>query len=160
MLTVEQAHQQIATGRYELDADTTIVVDRAGLAAPDVLADLAEQADERRARVVLVDGDDRGWPPAPSAPMLKLLHRDLPWSVTLSVESATPPRRALQPDRDAVLDQAERCDPAILTDEVTDALEERRRLRRDHESGNRFHNERWRLADNDQDRTRDSGRER
>lgn len=160
VLTVEQAHQQIATGQYELDSDTTIVVDRAGLASPDVLADLAEQADDRRARVVLVDGDERGWPPAPSAPMLKLLHRDLPWSVTLSVESATPARRALQPDRDPLLDQAERCDPAILTSEVTEALEERRRLRRDHESGNRFHNERWRLADKDQDRTRDAGRER
>lgn len=159
VFTIEQAHRQIGTGQYELDADTMIVVDRAGLAAPEVLADLAEQADEHRARVVLVDGDDRGWPPAPSAPMLKLLHRDLPWSVTLSVESATPARRAMQPDRDAVLDQAERCDPEILTSEITEALQERRRLRRDHESGNRFHNERWRLADNDQQRARESGRE-
>jgi hypothetical protein len=58
-----------------------------------------------------------------------------------------------------VLDQAERCDPEILTSEITDALEERRRLRRDHESGNRFHNERWRLAEDGHDRSRDTGRD-
>lgn len=149
-------HQQIATGRQPLDAATTIVVDRAEAADPAVLADLAEQAAESHARVVLVDHGDRS---GPSAPMLGMLHRDLPWSTTLSNDPATTAQRAAQPDRDAVLDQAGRCDPELLTSEVTEALEERRRLHRDHESGNRFHTDRWRLADANQGRSRDISRD-
>ena len=67
-------------GNAKIDATTTIVVDRAALADPAILTDLAEHAAEHHARLVLLDGDDRGWPPAPSGPLLKLLHRDLPRS--------------------------------------------------------------------------------
>ncbi|MGV7852601.1 hypothetical protein PJM29_31005, partial [Mycobacterium kansasii] len=85
----------------------------------------------------------RGWPPAPSAPLLNLLHQDLPWSVTLTVATATPARRAAQPDRDAVLDQAERCDPALLDTEVTDALRRRCQLRQQHSTGYQVHAHLW-----------------
>lgn len=156
--SLAQLHQQIATGDKQLDATTTIVVDHADQATPEILADLAEHAAETHARVVLVDHGDRS---GPSAPMLSMLHRDLPWSTTLVPESATPARRAVQPDRDAVLDQAERCDPTTLTADVTKALEERRQLRQTHQSANRFNTERWRLADRDQGRSlgrsRDTG---
>jgi hypothetical protein len=156
--TVADLHRLIATEQEELDDQTTILVDRAGHAAPEVLADLAEHAADTGARLLLVDGDDRGWPPAPSAPMLHLLHQDLPWSMTLTVESATPPRRAAQPDRDAVLDQAERCDPALLDAEVTDALQRRRQLRQQHTSGHRVHTQLWdRIDASEQDRDRASG---
>lgn len=148
--TVAELHRSIATGQEELDDTTTIVVDRASRATPEVLADLAEHAAGSGARILLVDGDDRGWPPAPSAPMLGLLHHDLPWSLTLTVQAATPARRAAQPDRDAVLDQAERCDPALLDSEVTDALHRRRQLRQQHTSGHRVHTQLWERIDTSQ----------
>jgi conjugative relaxase-like TrwC/TraI family protein len=141
--TVADLHRLIATEGEQLDAQTTIVVDRASHAAPEVLADLAEHAADTGARLLLVDGDDRGWPPAPSAPLLDLLHQDLPWSVTLTVDTATPARKAAQPDRDAVLDQAERCESALLDAEVTDALQRRRQLRQQHTSGHRVHAHLW-----------------
>ena len=85
--------------------------------------------------------------------MLGLLQQDLPWSLTLTVQSATPPRRAAQPDRDAVLEQAERCDPALLDSEVTDALHRRRQLRQQHTSGHRVHTQLWdRIDASEQDR--------
>jgi hypothetical protein len=53
---------------------------------------------------------------------MKLLHKDLPWSVALSVDDTTPARRPPQPDLDPVLDQAERLDDAVRTDELRAAL--------------------------------------
>ncbi|QIV79898.1 MobF family relaxase [Mycolicibacterium frederiksbergense] len=157
--TVTDLHRLIATQQEELDGQTTIVVDRASHAAPEVLADLAEHAADTGARLLLVDGDDRGWPPAPSAPLLGLLHQDLPWSVTLTVDMATPARRAAQPDRDAILDQADRCDPTLLDTEVTDALQRRRQLRQQHTSGHRVHSQLWDRIDaseHDSDRANES----
>ena len=113
-------------------------------ADPRILTDLAEHAAENRARLVLVDGDEHGWPPAPSAPLLKLLQRDLPWSGVLSTTSATPARRLHQPDRDPVLEQADRCNPNILPTEVTEALAERARLHTQHNTSYRVHTEIWR----------------
>lgn len=156
--TVADLHRLIATEGEQLDNQTTIVVDRASHAAPEVLADLAEHAADTGARLLLVDGEDRGWPPAPSAPLLNLLHQDLPWSVTLTVATATPARRAAQPDRDAVLDQAERCDPALLDTEVTDALRRRRQLRQQHSTGYQVHAHLWDridATDREHDHTRE-----
>jgi hypothetical protein len=150
-------HQQVATGQQHLDANTTIVVDRADQAAPEILADLAEHAAETHARVVLIDHGDRH---APAAPMLGMLHRDLPWSTSLSDGTPTATQQhAGQPDRDAVLEQAERCDPTTVNAEITNAIQERRQLHRRHESGHRFHTERWRLADADQARSRGLSRD-
>lgn len=158
---VAELHRLIATEAETLDSQTTIVVDRASHADPDVLADLAEHAADTGARLFLVDGDDRGWPPALSAPLLDLLHQDLPWSVTLTVDQATPPRRAAQPDRDAVLEQAERCDPALLDTEVIDALQRRQQLRHQHATGHRVHAHLWDRIDasSEQERERDESRE-
>lgn len=158
--TVAELHRLIATESDQLDSQTTIVVDRASHVAPEVLADLAEHAADSGARLLLVDGDDRGWPPAPSAPLLDLLHQDLPWSITLTVNTATPARRAAQPDRDPVLEQAERCDPALLDTEVTDALHRRRQLRQQHTTGYQVHAHLWdRIHATDRDHDRASDRE-
>ncbi|MCV7008731.1 MobF family relaxase [Mycobacterium gordonae] len=156
--TVADLHRLIANEGEQLDNQTTIVVDRASHAPPEVLADLAEHAADTGARLLLVDGQDRGWPPAPSAPLLDLLHQDLPWSVTLTIDTATPARRAAQPDLDAVLDQAERCDPALLDTEVTDALHRRRQLRQQHRTGYQVHAHLWDridATDHEHDRTRE-----
>lgn len=151
--SIDTLHRRIANQDDELDNQTTIVVDRASHAEPEVLADLAEHAAESGARLLLVDGDDPAWPPAPSAPMLKLLHHDLPWSATLTTQSSTPARRAAQPDRDAVLAQAERCDPALLDSEVLDALQRRRQLRQQHGSAHRVHTQIWdRITESEQER--------
>ncbi len=68
-----------------------------------------------------------------------------------------PARRAAQPDRDAVLYQAERCDPALLDAEVTDALQRRRQ----HTSGHRLHAHLWDRIDasSERERNRDGSRE-
>ncbi|WP_264055832.1 MobF family relaxase [Mycobacterium nebraskense] len=158
--SIDTLHRRIATQADELDNQTTIVVDRASHAEPEVLADLAEHAADSGARLILVDGDDHGWPPAPSAPMLKLLHHDLPWSLTLTTDSATPARRAAQPDRDAILDQAERCDPALRDTDIVAALQRRRQLRQQHTSAHRVHTQIWdRITDTGQDRENTAGQE-
>lgn len=141
--TLDTLHRRIAAQADKLDHQTTIVIDRASHAEPEVLADLAEHAANSGARLLLIDDDDHRWPPAPSAPLLQLLHRDLPWSITLTTDSPTPARRAPQPDRDAVLEQAERCDPALLDTEVLDALQRRRQLRQQHTSTHRVHTQIW-----------------
>ena len=159
VVSLSDIHEQIARGQRELSAATTIVVDRAAAADPVVLTDLAEHAAEHHARLLLIDGDDRGWPPAPSGPLLKLLERDLPWSGVLSIKTATPPRHVHQPDRDPVLEQADRCNPHILPTEVTEALAERRRLRTQHNTSYRVHSEISRHI-TDSAQHRDTGRER
>ena len=141
VLDLADLRQQIGRGQQELSTATTIIVDHAATADPAVLTDLAEHAADHHARLVLIDGDDHRWPPAPSGPLLKLLHHDLPWSSLLSIKTATPPRRLHQPDRDPLLEQADRCNPDILSTEVTEALEQRHRLRAQHNTSYRVHTE-------------------
>ncbi|MDP7707484.1 MobF family relaxase [Mycobacterium sp. TY815] len=158
ILHLDQAHEQIATGELTINTSTTIIVDRAATADPAVLADLAEHAQAHRARVLLLDDGNRGWPPPPSAPLLTLLQHDLPWSEVLSVASATPARLAHpQPDLDPVLDQADRCSQQLLTPEVAAAVEERRQLRRQHASTHRVNSA---LVNGNPALNRDTGRER
>ena len=107
------------------------MVDHAADVEPGVIAELAEHADENRAQVLLLDQGGYSWPPKPSSAPLKLLHADLPWSVTLSVGSATPAPRVHQPDLDPVLDQAARFDRSLLPDDIAMALEQRYWMRVD-----------------------------
>ncbi|MGV7918617.1 MobF family relaxase [Mycobacterium kansasii] len=151
-------HEQIARGEKELSAATTIVVDRAAAADPAILTDLAQHAAQHHARLMLVDGDDHGWPPAPSGPLLKLLHHDLPWSAVLSL-NARIPQHLHQPDRDAVLEQADRCSPEVLPAEAVEALAERNRLRIQHDTSHRVHTTLTRKM-TDATQYRDTGRER
>ncbi|MCP9271238.1 MobF family relaxase [Mycolicibacterium arenosum] len=146
-LMLADVHGQIVRREREIDSNTTLVIDHAAHADPAVLVDLAEHIAERHARLVLIDGDDHGWPPAPSWPLLRLLHGDLPWSVTLSVDAATPSRRANQPDFDPVLDQALRCDSRLLEPDVASSLAERERLRRQHASSSRVDESIWRVTE-------------
>ncbi|MGV7552261.1 hypothetical protein PJN95_29440, partial [Mycobacterium kansasii] len=151
-------HEQIARGEKDLSADTTIVVDRAAAADPAILTDLAEHAAQHHARLMLVDGDDHGWPPAPSGPLLKLLHHDLPWSAVLSL-NARIPQHLHRPDRDPVLEQADRCSPDVLPAEAIEALAERNRLRTQYDTSHRVHTTlTQKMTDTTQ--SRDTGRER
>ena len=77
--------------------------------------------------------------------------------MTLTVDTATPARRAAQPDRDAVVDQAERCDPALLDTEVIDALQRRHHLRQQHTTGHRVHTHLWDRIDASSEQERDRG---
>ena len=157
-LSLSPIHEQVARGDRELSAATTIVVDRAAAADPAILTDLAEHAAQHHARLMLIDGDDHGWPATPSGPLLKLLHHDLPWSAVLSLDARIP-QQLHQPDRDPVLEQADRCSPNILPAEAIEALAERRRLRTQHDNSHRVHTVlTQKMTDTAQ--TRDTGRER
>ena len=78
---------------------TIVVVDHAQRLTPTEIADLAESAMSADVRLVLIDTDTRQWSTAPSAPLLRLLNKDLPWSRTLSVDppSATTPSHPSPP---------------------------------------------------------------
>jgi hypothetical protein len=106
------------------------VVDNAADVEPTVIADLASHAEKNRAQLLL-DPGEQSWPPRPSSALLKLLHRDLPWSVTLSAGGTTLARRVRQPDLDPVLDQAARFDKSLLPDDIVGALEQRYWMRVD-----------------------------
>jgi hypothetical protein len=142
ILSLADVHRQITRGEREIDSTTTIVIDNSRLADPSVLTDIAEHAANHQGRVILLD-DGRGWPRAPSGPLLKLLHRDLPWSTTLSVDATTPARRAAQPDLDPLLDRAGECEPEHLFAEVNQALADRALLRRQHLSSDRVAARLW-----------------
>ena len=153
------AHRRLTEGDWTLPTGTLVVVDHASAADPSVIADLAGHAQRSEASLILLDPGETRWPPAPSAALLKLLHEDLPWAVTLSVNDSTPRRRSPQPDLDPVLDQAERLDDQLHTDELREALARRAQLRDQHQSSYRVHTELWRATHRDADRHRDSGRE-
>ena len=157
-LSLSAIHEQVARGDRELSAATTIVVDRAAAADPAILTDLAEHAAQHHARLMLIDGDDHGWPATPSGPLLKLLHHDLPWSAVLSLDARIP-QQLHQPDRDPVLEQADRCSPNILPAEAIEALAERRRLRTHYDNSHRVHTVLTQTM-TDTAQTRDTGRER
>lgn len=160
LLCLTDVHQQIATGQRQINAATTIVVDHAATADPAVLTDLAEHAAAHHARLLLIDSDDHQWPPAPSGPLLKLLHHDLPWSGILNTKTGAIPRRTQQPDRDPVLDQADRCNPDVLPAEISEALTEHRRLRTQHNASHRVHTEISRQMTTQPAQYRDTGRQR
>jgi hypothetical protein len=132
-MTLAEAIEQMTIADQRIDTGTTIVVDHAETAEPALLAELAQHSADSGARLLLLhDGD------GPSAPILRLLHEDLPWSTRLST-SAIARQEFTQPDRDPVLDQARRCAPDILPPEITDALHQRETLRADHTTSYQTH---------------------
>ncbi|TXI56671.1 MAG: hypothetical protein E6Q54_09915 [Mycolicibacter arupensis] len=97
-----------------------IVIDHAEAIRPDNLVSLTERAAAVNTRLVLLDRGDDG----PSAPLLDLLHADLPWAASLTTEPA-PGRRP------AALEGA--ANDAQADDAATvDALTQRAALRHDH----------------------------
>ena len=153
------AHRRLTEHTWNLPAGTLLFVDHASAAEPSVLADLAGHAQRSQASLILLDTGETRWPPGPSAPLMKLLHEDLPWAVTLSVNDSTPQRRPPQPDLDPVLDQAQRLHEQLRTDELREALARRAQLRDQHQSSYRVHTELWRATHRDTGRDQDSGRE-
>ncbi len=145
--SIDDTRRRLNDGTWELPADTIVVIDHAADIPPDTIAEMARHAAQRHATVLLLDPNENRWPPPPSAALLKLLHEDLPWSATLSVATDASPRTHHQLDLEPILDQASRYDPAILPPDITEALDERDRLRRDHNTSHRVHNMVWRAAD-------------
>ena len=126
------------------------MIDAAANADPEVIADLAERAHTRRARLWLLDVDQpHSRPNTPSAPLLHLLHTDLPWSLTLttaqSVNASRPIRQA--PDLEPVLDQASALEPSLRTPDITNALQRRERIRIEHRTAHDIRVRLGRLAD-------------
>ncbi|MBY0286791.1 MAG: relaxase domain-containing protein [Mycobacteriaceae bacterium] len=145
---IDNAHQYLRDGSWQLPAESIVVLDHAADMAPHTIADFAEHAAQQNASLLLIDPGDNRWPQPPSAALLKLLHHDLPWSVTLSTAEPTPERRRhAQPDLDPVLEQADRYDPNLLPPDVIDALNRRHALRDEYRSAHRFHNMLWRVTD-------------
>ncbi len=159
-ITLAEAHRRFTGGHWRLPANSLVVVDHAADAEPDVLADLAGRADRSHARLILLDPDDHRGSPKPSAPLMHLLHADLPWSATLTTDEDSPQRRYPRPpDLDPVLDQAGRAPRNTLTTEVRDALARREALWSDHRSAYRVHIATARGASRDVDHRDDLGRD-
>ncbi len=143
VLTVAEARERL-TGT-PLAEHALLIVEHAADVAPEVLRDFAEHAAARNARLILLDDDTDGWPPKPSAPLLRLLHTDLPWSITLSVAEGPVPRRIDAFDRAPTIDQAQRWDPELLTDDLTEAVAQRARLAGEYATAYRTHQALWTL---------------
>jgi hypothetical protein len=71
-----------------------------------VIGDLAEHAATTKAGLILLHVDTRFWAPAPSARLLALMHSALPWTTSLSAQSAG--GQARPPHLDPVLTRAAR----------------------------------------------------
>ncbi|MBU8820323.1 relaxase domain-containing protein [Mycolicibacterium goodii] len=143
---MDQTERNLREGTWELPERTILVIDHAADVQPETIAAIAEHASQRNATLLLLDPDTDRWPPRPSSALLKLLHKDLPWSSTLSVAPSSATRRSHQLDLEPLLDQADRYDRAVLPDAITDALEQRQQLREAHLSSHRVHNLIWRAA--------------
>jgi conjugative relaxase-like TrwC/TraI family protein len=146
VVTLAAARQHLDT--QPLPEHALLIVEHAATAAPEVLRDFAEHAAERHARLILLDDSTDGWPPKPSAPLVRLLHTDLPWSATLSIADGPIARRSDSFDRSPILDQAQHWDSELLTDDLSEALAQRRRLATEHTNAYRSHNSLWTLASN------------
>lgn len=153
--TVEQTQHNLTQGTWKLPANSFVVIDQAADVEPSTIADITEHAARHGATVLLLDSGETRWPPPPSSALLKLLHEDLPWSATLSVEANTAPQRPQQLDLQPVLDQAAHYNTDVLPPEVCDAIDERQRLREAHRISHRVHNMVWRTADTREHERRD-----
>ncbi|WP_268793754.1 AAA family ATPase [Mycolicibacterium wolinskyi] len=134
--TISDLHQRMTAGHWQAQPGDVVLVDSAAAADPAMLADLAEHATDRQARLVLLDTSPPTWPPQPGAAVLQLLRTDLPWTITAGRGPAlgTPlsPASSTAPDLQPVLDQAQRLNPAMLPEHLAEALSRREALRRDH----------------------------
>ncbi len=142
VLTAAAARERLAAA--PLPEHGLLIVEHAATLAPEVLRDFAEHASDRGARLILLDDGTDGWPPKPSAPLLRLLHNDLPWSVTLSVADGPISRRIEAFDRAPTLDQAQRWDTELLTEDLAETLAQRDRLAAENATSYRSHQALWR----------------
>lgn len=121
--TVTETHAQVTDGHTTLSPGTLIVVDHAATADPAVLADLAEHAAAAQSGLILLDTTGPTWPPQPSRQLLGLLHRELPWTATLSAHpSSEVITRGTPPDLDSALTQTRRLDPSLRDDQLNARL--------------------------------------
>lgn len=122
---ITDAHQQIRDGQWQLPDGALLIIDQAAHADPAAIADLAEHAAANRAGLILIDTTVTDtWPPAPSARLIRLLHAELPWSLTLgSAPRITPSHHHVdRPDVDPALTQIRRLAPHLLNDELRDVV--------------------------------------
>ncbi len=119
---------------------TLVVIDHAEHLDPDKLADLAEAAAAAESRIILLDTDSR--PPTASATMLAALHKDLPWSQTLTsttTQRANTPTLTEAPDRQTARTQARGLSPAHHTPDITEALTRYHQLLTHHRRAHQTH---------------------
>ncbi len=109
---------------------TIVVIDHAQHMTPTDICELAEAAQNADARLILIDTDPRAWSTAPSAPLLRLLNKDLPWARTLSATQTGTIRHtpSQAPDLQAALTQANNLPSDQLTTEITVALREYKQI--------------------------------
>lgn len=128
--TITNAHQQIRDGQWQLPAGALLIIDQAAHADPATIADLAEHTAANRAGLILIDTTTNTWPSAPSAPLLRLLHAELPWSLTLgTAPRIAPSHHPDPPDLDPALTQIRRLAPDMVRGELRDALARQDRIR-------------------------------
>lgn len=148
ILTVDQVEMLLGEQNAELPAGTLVIVEQAADLPAHTLSRWAQRAMSTKGRLILLDDDhDSGWPPKPSAALLALLAKELPWAVTLGTSGTVDRRRQYGFDRAPMLDQAQHWDSALLSDELAQALARRAALHRDHTSAYRVHTElTWRIS--------------
>jgi ATP-dependent exoDNAse (exonuclease V) alpha subunit len=133
--SVADLHQRLAAGEWHAESGDILIIDDAAAADPVHLADLATDAAQHEARLILLDTTAPTWPPQPSAALLHLLRTDLPWTTTAG--AAVPamkltPASPHAPDLEPVLDQAARLHEDTRPQPVVDALQARAHLRQTH----------------------------
>jgi conjugative relaxase-like TrwC/TraI family protein len=122
-------HRDLQAG-WRPEPGTLLVVDHAADASPEVIADLAEAAAAAQTRVILIDTDlGRRWPAPPSAALLRLLQADLPWAVTLSVDTRPLTWVPAGPDLDPALVRAGDLAPHLHTPDIAAAVARHHALR-------------------------------
>jgi hypothetical protein len=139
---------------------TVAVVDHAQWLTPNEIADLAESAISADVRLVLIDTEARQWSTAPSAPLLRLLNKDLPWSRTFSADHTirNHPNPSQSPDLQAAVTQASDLDPHQRTPEITAALAEYERLIQHQRSAHGVHDRLQSIRGNADNRSLDRTR--
>jgi hypothetical protein len=119
-VSLAQLRDRIADGdAWNLSVHLLIVED-AGAADPQALADVAYWAANTQTRVILLDGDTSSH--GPSAHLMELLHKDVPWATVLRGPAIPRIAGAPQPDLAELITQATELSPSP---EVQDLLEQR-----------------------------------
>ena len=121
--TVTETHADITNGKVTMTPGSLLIVDHAASADPAVLADLAEHAATTQSGLILLDTTGPTWPSQPSRQLLGLLHRQLPWTATLSAHpSSEVITRSNPPDLESAIVQNRRLHPTLLDDHTRASL--------------------------------------
>lgn len=127
--TITDVHTKLSNHHWHIPPHTLLIVDDAATAEPEILADLAEIADQAKARIILLDTTTQQWPPQPSQRLLRLLSAELPWSMTLGHTPTPPTAIHHAPDLDPILTQTRQLPTELLDEPLRAALTRADQLR-------------------------------